>query len=180
MAILQDSVKYLMNPQVISVLSNTPILIAIDILLNNNHNGIPVTDKEGVLVGILTKYDLIIKRGYIRDDTKVGEVMNKDPLFLRDTASIEDAIQAFSEHHKVDPIPVVSMDNKIVGMISRYDMVRLFKEYGLSFDNSSVGTKKKQSSSFGAFNITFVLILMAAGLYLGYIYGIFSRLTSLF
>lgn len=129
----QDSVKSLMSSTVISILPETPVLTAIDIILTNNFNGIPVTDTGGVLVGIITKYDLISKRGSLRDDTKVNAVMNVEPLTLNDDASVEDAVRAFSEHHKVDPIPVLDKNRRVVGVISRYDMVKLFKEYGISF-----------------------------------------------
>lgn len=133
-----------MNPRVISILPNTPILMAIDIILSNNFNGVPVTDKDGVLVGILTKYDLIVRKSSIFDDTKVGDVMNNDPLFLLDNANLQDAITAFAEHHRVDPIPVVDHNKKVVGIISRFDMVKLFKEYGVNFKSES-GSKTVSS-----------------------------------
>ncbi len=144
---LQDSVKSLMSSRVISVLPDTLILVAIDIILTNNFNGLPVTDKNGVLVGILTKYDLITKRGYIHDDTKASEVMNTDPLFLSDNMTVEDAVTAFAEHHRVDPIPVVNSDKKVVGIISRYDMVKLFKEFGISPQVNRVPSSQTNNSN---------------------------------
>ena len=134
---LQDSVKSLMNSRVISVLSDTPVLIAIDIILTNRFNGLPVTDKEGVLIGIVTKYDLILKRDNIRDDSKIRDVINKEPLFLFDSATIDNAVTAFAEHHRVDPIPIVNEARKVVGIISRADMVKLFKEYGIKYPSSA-------------------------------------------
>jgi CBS domain-containing protein len=175
----QDSVKSLMNPQVMSVLPGTPILTAIDILLSNNYNGIPVTDKSGVIVGILTKYDLIIKRGYIRDDTKVEDVMNKEPIVLTDDKTIEDAVAMFSEHHKVDPIPVIDENKKVVGVISRYDMVKLFREYGISFDQKggSGGLASRKGSSSWTLVIIIVLASLAGALYyLGYFNSFIGRL----
>ena len=135
--ISQDSVKSLMSSRVISVLPGTPVLMAIDIILSNNFNGIPVVDKSGVLVGILTKYDLISKRSSLRDDMKVEDIMNGEPLVLGEDQTVDDAIRAFAEHHKVDPIPVIDSDKKLVGVISRYDMVKMFKEYGVSFYSGS-------------------------------------------
>ncbi len=133
----QDSVKTLMTSGVISVLTDTSILTAIDIILTNKFNGIPVTDKSGVIIGILTKYDLIIKRANINDDSKVGDVMNTDPLVLSDDATVDEAIAAFTEHHRVDPIPVVNSERKVIGIISRADMVKLFQDYGVSFASGS-------------------------------------------
>lgn len=167
----QDSVKSLMNPRVISVLPETPILIAIDILLSNNYNGIPVTDKGGVIVGILTKYDLILKRTSIRDDTKVKDIMNDDPLVLFEDMTVEDAIRAFAEHHRVDPIPVVDSNKKVVGIISRYDMVRLFREYGSAFGVKQVKSPKQNyqgSNQWVAIVLIGLGILGAIFYYLGY------------
>src|SRR3989344_1371871 len=143
----QGSVKSLMNSRVISILPETPILTAIDIILSSNFNGIPVTDKSGVLVGILTKYDLITNRASINDDTKVDALMNIDPLVLNEEASVEDAARAFSEHHKVDPIPVVNENRIVVGIISRYDMVKMFREHGVSFSDSSSHKVANQNNS---------------------------------
>lgn len=151
-----------MSQQVISVLSGTPIIVAIDIILSNNFNGIAVTDKDGIIVGILTKYDLILKRDSIRDDMKVKDVMNPDPLILFENNTVDDAIRAFTEHHKVDPIPVVDMDRKLIGIISRYDMVRLFREYGVLPASGEV-TPIKSGNKSGLGWIIFITILVLAG-----------------
>lgn len=144
---MEDSVKSLMNSRVISVLATTPILVAIDIILTNNFNGLPVTDKESRLIGIVTKYDLILKRGQITDEMKVGDIMNTDPLFLEEKMTVEDAVKAFSEHHRVDPIPVINGDRKVIGIISRYDMVKLFREYGVSSAVSSTNSYPKYQAN---------------------------------
>jgi CBS domain-containing protein len=107
-----------MSTQVMSVLPHTPVLTVIDILLTNNFNGIPVVDKNNIIVGIITKYDLIVRRGSIFDDMEAKDVMNNDPLVLKDDLNIEDAVKAFSEHHRVDPIPIVDNNNKVIGIIS--------------------------------------------------------------
>lgn len=166
----QDSVKSLMNPRVISVLPETTVLAAIDIILTSNFNGIPVSDKNGILVGIVTKYDLIANRNSLRDDTKVSAVMNTDPLVLDENASIEDAARAFSEHHKVDPIPVVNENRRVVGIISRYDMVKMFRGYGMSFASDY---KNKQSSSDNerSFLWLYIIILALVGAVAYFLFG---------
>lgn len=162
----QDSVKSLMNSRVISVLPDTPIVVAIDILLTNNYNGIPVTDKLGILVGILTKYDIIIKRSSVRDDTKVRDLMNNDPLALVENMTIDDAVRAFSEHHKVDPIPVVDMQRKVIGIISRYDMVKMFREYGSVLDvKNERPVANKSGSGIGWFILILIAIAIGAVYY---------------
>lgn len=136
-----------MNARYVSVLAETPVLVAIDIILSNNLSGLPVVDKTGVLIGILTKYDLIVQRSSINDDTKVRDVMNTDPLTLSEDNSVDEAIQAFAEHHKVDPIPVINSSHKITGVVSRSDMVKLFREFGVmpALGGNSIPAKKETS-----------------------------------
>lgn len=174
----QDSVKSLMNSRVISVLPDTPIKIAIDILLSNNFNGLPVTDKNGALVGILTKYDIIVNRDSVRDDTKVKDLMNNDPLSLDENMTVEDAVKAFSEHHKVDPIPVIDSEKKVIGVISRYDMVRMFREYGVAFSSKGGPVASGRGSSAAPWASIIVVIVLGVLLgmyYLGYFAGFLNR-----
>ena len=167
----QDSVKSLMNSRVISVLPDTPIIVAIDILLTNNFNGVPVVDKAGVIVGILTKYDIIINRSSVRDDTKVKDLMNNDPLVLVENMTVDDAVKAFSEHHKVDPIPVVDMTRRVIGVISRYDMVKMFREYGTVFTVKNQKPIQRSGNNGVWFFVALVVFLSiaAAAYYLGFL-----------
>lgn len=166
----QDSVKSLMNPRVISVLPETSIITVIDIILSNNFNGIPVVDKKGLLVGIVTKYDIISKRSSLRDDSRVSDVMNNDPLTLFENMTVDDAVKSFTEHHKVDPIPVVDMDRRVIGIISRYDMVKLFKEYGLAF---VLGNKNDKPVPVTGNNTLFWWFLAVLAILAGVVYYFF-------
>jgi CBS-domain-containing membrane protein len=50
-----------------------------------------------------------------------------------DTASIDDVAKVFSEHHKVNPLLVVDTGNKIVGIVSRRDILKTFGKYSIKF-----------------------------------------------
>ena len=52
----------IMKKEVISVTPETDITRAVEILLNNHINGIPVVDGDGVLKGILCQSDLIFQQ----------------------------------------------------------------------------------------------------------------------
>ncbi len=149
-----SSVKELMTTGVLTVTPQTPLIEAIDILLKKGFNGLPVADKDGRLVGILTEYDLTIRgssiylptflkllkefkvykkdKGLIREDfkkitaMKVGDIMNSDPLTLPPDTSIENLVKTFAEHHRVNPIPIVDNDKRMLGIISRSDLIKLF------------------------------------------------------
>ena len=56
---------------------------------------------------------------------KVADVMNKDPLFVGPSTSVETLQQVFAEHHRVNPVPVLDENKKVVGVASRYDILKL-------------------------------------------------------
>lgn len=62
----------------------------------------------------------------------VWEVMNKEPLTLREDATFEDTIETFRAHHRVNPIPIVNDQNQVVGIISRFDILRPLNILGYS------------------------------------------------
>lgn len=148
-------VQDIMIREVISVRSDMPLLEVAQILGEHKFDGVPVVDENNVLMGILTEYDLISKgsamhlptlqtifqnitvfredRSRFKKETeeianiKVADVMNTDPLTLSADDSFEQAVAAFREHHRVNPIPVIDKDKKVVGVVSRYDIVKLFE-----------------------------------------------------
>ncbi|MDP3697656.1 MAG: CBS domain-containing protein [Candidatus Taylorbacteria bacterium] len=52
--------------------------------------------------------------------------MNKEPLTLDPDIPYDDVIKLFREHHRVNPIPVIDKDRKVLGVISRFDVLRPF------------------------------------------------------
>ncbi len=140
------------NPTTVS--PETPVVAAANILFARHVNGLPVVDNKGTLCGIFTDQDLLVKGSSIHlptfmkllegmpvyqarmepvsQDIKkivsmpVKEVMNSDPLTISPDASVDEALRAFSEHHRVNPIPVVDGEKKLVGILSRYDIIKFF------------------------------------------------------
>ena len=54
----------------------------------------------------------------------VRDVMNDHPLTIEPDASFEEAVGLFRDHHRVNPIPVVDTENRVVGVISRFDVLK--------------------------------------------------------
>lgn len=157
-----DSVKDLMTADVIAVLPSTPLTDAASILFSRRLSGLPVVNdlREKKVVGILTDYDLVTKgtsihlptfvkvmkeidlyrkdASPIRDDLKailaltVKDVMNTEPFTLSVTASVAETAQAFAEHHRVNPIPVINEAGTLAGIVSRSDLIRFYAGVGSS------------------------------------------------
>jgi len=131
-------VKDAMVKKVISVEENTPLIKAAKLIMSHNFDGVPVVDGNNKLVGILTEYDLIEKSSSIHlpnfqkevkevTALKVKDVMNSDPLTLRPEDSFDTMLNAFREHHRVNPIPVIDKNKKVVGVVSRFDVLKPIK-----------------------------------------------------
>lgn len=141
----------IMTKEVVSVRPETPLLDVAKILAEHNFDGVPVVDNDNKLVGLVTEYDLINKTSAVHLPTlqvvlrnlpefrkeeahfqeeilnlKVSDIMNKEPLTLNPDVSYDDVIKLFKEHHRVNPIPVIDKDNKVIGVISRFDVLRPF------------------------------------------------------
>ena len=175
------SIKDLMTQSVISVTPDTPLVKAVEIILQHDFSGLPVVDKNNVLVGIVTDYDLILKGTSIHLPTflqllkefqiykkdaslikgdiqkilgmKVGDVMNRDPLTLFDDSTINDSINAFGQHHRVNPIPIIDKAHKLVGIISRLDMLKLYGAPSVNFERHS--SKREVDANISRFLLDF-------------------------
>jgi len=61
-------------------------------------------------------------RGWALGLTAVGA----GPYRVVSAATIDDALKIFSKYHEVNPLPVTDNQDKLAGIISRYDIVKLF------------------------------------------------------
>ena len=87
---------------------------------------IPVIESKDSkkLVGIITDRDLVLKvlaEGRDASDTTVEIVMTSDPVTCREQDDVQKALDAMIRH-QVRRIPVVSDDNKIIGIIAQADV----------------------------------------------------------
>ena len=55
-------------------------------------------------------------------------MMNEDPLVVGPEVRIEDLAKEFIQHHRVNPIPVIDSDKKLLGVVSRFDIIQFFDE----------------------------------------------------
>ncbi len=94
---------------------------ALNMMAEYHIGGIPVVDDEGHLVGIVTNRDLRFER---RLDRKIDEVMTSDNLVTTHMRTdLSDAAQILQEN-KIEKLPVVDSDNKLVGLITYKDITK--------------------------------------------------------
>ena len=138
-------VQDIMSREVHSVRANTPLLDVIELLLNKTYRALPVVDSENRVTGIVTEANLLrniemlatsVQRQLSaaelavelqrlqRLDHTVAKVMTPDPITVSGETSVERAVQQMVENN-VKRLPVVDSDKKLIGIVSRVDVLRV-------------------------------------------------------
>ena len=89
-------------------------------------------------------------------DIPVSKIMKQKPICLRSNYSIKSTIETFRIRH-ISGAPVVDDDNKIIGIVSEYDLLIQAAAKSL---NSPIDYNKKVSSIKHTTNLKDVLILL--------------------
>jgi IMP dehydrogenase len=84
-------------------------------------SGVPITDDEGRLVGILTNRDLRFE-----DDTSrpVSELMTSENLVTVPVGTTLEQARAVLHRHKVEKLPVLDQDGRLKGLITVKDIAK--------------------------------------------------------
>jgi len=84
--------------------------------------GIPIVDANGTLKGIVTNRDLRFEKNNGR---AIVEVMTKENLVtVAEGTSLQEA-EVILQGHKIEKLPVVNSDHKLVGLITFRDITKL-------------------------------------------------------
>ena len=140
-------VSNLMTPGIASAVSpDTPVSAIVHLLAERGISGVPVTDADGALLGMVTEGDLM-RRLALSDEPRHGwfwtpfddqvgaaerrarvrraaarDVMTARPLAVTEDTTAEHAARLL-EKHKVRRLPVLH-DGRVVGVVSRSDLLR--------------------------------------------------------
>ena len=94
---------------------------ALDIMAEYHIGGIPVVDEDNHLVGIVTNRDLRFER---RLDRPVDDVMSKENLVTTHQQTDLAAAAKILQENKIEKLPVVDKDNRLVGLITYKDITK--------------------------------------------------------
>ena len=99
-------------------------------MFRNRVSGLPITEPDGTLIGIITEADFlrleVERQEGARDQVAtVGEVMSIGVVTIRPEMEIYEAAKIMAVQ-EVRRLPVVDDDNRLLGVISRADIVSIF------------------------------------------------------
>ncbi len=83
--------------------------------------GIPIVDQENRLIGIVTNRDLRFEKDNSRP---IKEVMTQRNLITVDESTSLNDAEAILQKHKIEKLPVVSKEDKLVGLITFRDITK--------------------------------------------------------
>lgn len=141
----------IMTAEIATVTPETPLVDVARLMASADISGVPVIQTDtGELVGMITELEMIERQVEFemptytrvldatfviaeRDSeeklarilaTTAGELMQRTVYSIREDASIEEVASLMFER-KVNPVPVISRDGQVIGIVSRSDIVRL-------------------------------------------------------
>lgn len=138
-----------MTREVLSVTPETRVPEIVKLLLTRGISGVPVVDANGKVVGVVSEGDLLrraelgtqkergswtqfftgtatLAEDYIRSHgAQAADVMSRDVLSVRADAPLSKIADLMEDHH-IRRVPVVDENGKLVGIISRANLLRAF------------------------------------------------------
>ena len=142
----------IMNRQVITALSTTPLAEAAALMAKNHITGLPVVQEDGTVVGILSEQDFFRNMGdghqtscmaliaesltsggcpalSMRGKT-AGEIMTTPVITVLETALLQEAGTLMREKG-INRVPVTNTKNRLLGILARSDLMHAFPDKGI-------------------------------------------------
>jgi IMP dehydrogenase len=105
----------------VTLRENALVIDALSIMKEYGIGGIPVINHDNVLVGIVTNRDLRFERELSRP---VTEVMTSNVITTTEFTDFAQAEQILQKY-KIEKLPVVDKNNKLVGLITYKDIIKI-------------------------------------------------------
>ena len=109
--------KDIMTKKVITVSPLTTVKDLAKSLTKNDISGVPVADKTGKLLGIVSATDIVAKSA-----KQVKAIMSRKVISVTEDTPVEEIANLFTTH-KINRVPVLR-GKKLSGIVSRADIVR--------------------------------------------------------
>lgn len=121
-----SEVREVMTRDVMCAQPNDPVEYAARLMRDCDCGAIPVVDRDGYLIGMITDRDIAVRavaRGKDIFDARVGECMTDEAFACEETSGIDDCMREMSRH-QVRRMPIVDRRGRVVGIVSQSDLAR--------------------------------------------------------
>ena len=142
----------IMSTRVISIAPDANVLEAIRLMLQNHISGLPVIDRSGALVGVVTEGDFLrraetgterkrprwleflmgprrLADEYVHTHARrIQEVMTSTPVTITEDAALDEAVRIM-ERRRIKRLPVMR-SGQVVGIVSRANLLHALASLG--------------------------------------------------
>jgi CBS domain-containing protein len=93
-------------------------------MLMGGFSGIPVTERDGSVVGLVSELDIIraLRAGKALDGVTAADIMTAEVITVNADATVEEVMEIM-DTKQIVRVPVLE-DGKLVGVVSRPDVLR--------------------------------------------------------
>jgi len=109
-----------MIPDPVTIHPEATVSEAINLMREYKIGGIPVTDRNGILKGIVTNRDLRFENN---SSKKISQVMTTSLITINYQSNLEEAARILQKH-KIEKLPIVDENNKLIGLITYKDITK--------------------------------------------------------
>jgi IMP dehydrogenase len=110
----------IMDP--VTLLETATVKDALQLMKDNKIGGIPVINEKRDLIGIVTNRDLRFEKNSKRP---VKEVMTSEKMIVAKVGTDLKKAEQILQHHKIEKLPVVDKNGKLVGLITYRDIIKV-------------------------------------------------------
>lgn len=105
----------------ITITQEKNVADALEIMAKYKIGGIPVVDKQGYLLGIVTNRDLRFEKNMARP---ISQVMTSENLVTTtESTDLEKAAEILQDY-KIEKLPVIDKNNKLIGLVTYKDITK--------------------------------------------------------
>ncbi|MFD3546012.1 CBS domain-containing protein [Streptomyces sp. NPDC058655] len=113
-------VGFLMTDEVVAVVGRTPSADVAALLVEHDINGVPVVDEDDRVIGVVSHTDL-----RARGDLTARDLMSSPAVTVRAEQTVTEAARLMTRRG-VERLPVVDEEDRLVGIATRRDLLRVF------------------------------------------------------
>jgi len=131
-----DKVKRSENGVIVNPFFLSPEHLAADadeLMAKYRISGVPICDKNGYLVGIITNRDMRFLTDF---NVRISEVMTKDHLITAPVGTTLKEAQEILRTHKIEKLPLINKEGKLRGLITIKDIEKAVRYPNSSRDRS--------------------------------------------
>jgi len=141
----RQKVKNVMSTDVATVRKGTPFKDVARMLARRDVSALPVVDQDGHVLGVVSEADLLVKQGTQEIDftrslltwwrgrrnlrrataTTAGQLMTNPAVTVDTNSSVAGAARLLTAHN-IKRLPVTDANGKLVGIVSRKDLLTVF------------------------------------------------------